>query len=54
MGLNEEIITNQKKRFDNGTVRTFQDGNEYLCSPGYSPVNLSVFKSYVKTMGWKL
>jgi len=54
MELNEEIITNQKKRYNNGKVRTFQDEKEYLCSVGYPPVNLSVFKSYVRTMGWKL
>ena len=49
--VNGKIYENQVKRFRNGKIVEWTDGGEYLISPGYPPVSLSVFKSYVKSYG---
>ena len=48
INIYSEIKKNQNKRLENGKVVTYRDGEEYLVSPGYPPVSLTVFNAYIK------
>jgi len=49
----DEIYLNQKKRIENGKKVKYKDGKEYLVSPGYTTVLVSVLKAYLKGFGMK-
>ena len=47
------IKANHVERIATGITRTYQDGKEYLCSKGYSPVEKGVYGSYLRSIGFK-
>jgi len=52
--LNIQFRENQRKKFDDGKIVKYKDGNEYLVSPGFTAVNLSVFKASCKSIGMSI
>ena len=49
--VNAQFRELQRKRYENGKIVKYKDKNEYLVSPGFSPVLLSVYRSSCKTIG---
>jgi len=49
----DEIFKNQANRIETGKKVKYKDGKEYLLSPGYTTVLVTVLKSYLKGFGMK-
>ena len=49
----EGIKATHVERIESGTVREFADGKSYLCSPTYGPVETTVYRTHLKSAGFK-
>jgi len=53
MEFNKTLRENHEKRIEEGTKRTYANGNEYLCSPSFGPVEVGAYRSFLKANGFK-